>query len=130
MGANKMSCSVPCSPGDYCPGGRCDLNGCYEHSERCVNCNAVLENPEHDLIETGNDVFPRPGDYTICFSCGQPYVYLQNVSDSEKVIRRPLSKNEFRAMPLIQQRVIKDAWDLRKKIIDHIHLQMKGSGDL
>jgi hypothetical protein len=26
----KKSCTHSCSPGDYCPGGKCDVNGCYQ----------------------------------------------------------------------------------------------------
>lgn len=29
----KKSCSISCSPSDYHPGGKCDLNGCYEHEK-------------------------------------------------------------------------------------------------
>jgi hypothetical protein len=24
------SCDKPCSPSDWCKGGKCDLNGCYQ----------------------------------------------------------------------------------------------------
>lgn len=29
----SQSCDVPCGPGDYHPGGKCDQHGCYEHKD-------------------------------------------------------------------------------------------------
>jgi hypothetical protein len=92
--------------------------------ERCANCSSLLDNPERDLIETGKEDRPVPGNFTICFACGQPYVYVENIADTHLPLRRPLTKNEFRAMPLITQRVIRDAWDFRKSILNRIKQQM------
>lgn len=30
-------CKVPCSPSDYCKGGKCDRMGCYEESPKKVH---------------------------------------------------------------------------------------------
>jgi hypothetical protein len=130
MGTNKMSCNISCGPDDWYPGGKCDLHGCYAHKKRCVNCQSPLDNPSTDVIETGSTDRPMPGNFTICFVCGQPYVYVENVADQENPLRKPLTKNEFRALPLIMQRVVRDAWDFRKNILDRIMQNMKGAGDL
>jgi hypothetical protein len=130
MGTNKRSCNYPCGPADWYPGGKCDLHGCYEHKERCVNCQSVLDNPGTDIVETGDRDKPIPGNFTICFACGQPYVYIENISDQENPLRKPITKNEFRAMPMIMQRVIRDAWEFRKRVIDSITKRMDNADDL
>jgi hypothetical protein len=89
-----------------------------------------LDSPATDIIETGKDEKPRPGNFTICFACGQPYVYMENIADQANPLRKPITKNEFRAMPLIMQKVIRDAWEFRKTIIDQIQKQMGTPGDL
>jgi hypothetical protein len=92
---------------------------------RCVNCRFPLDNDEQDFIDSIKDQpKPKQGDFSICIACGQPYVFVENIADPENLLRHPLTKDQFRAMPMRVQQIIKDAWMLRKDIIDQAE-QMK-----
>ncbi len=56
LNTEPPGCAASCAPGDYQPGGKCDLNGCYIHDEPPMGNPAwVLENGEwvyHPELDT------------------------------------------------------------------------------
>jgi hypothetical protein len=70
-----------------------------------------------DTEITGSDDKPRPGDFTICLACGQPYWY------GEALQRHPISKSQYRSMPLHERKIFMDAWETRAAILAAIKKQ-------
>lgn len=74
----------------------------------CVNCSMSL-NTNTEI--TGNNEQPRINDLTICMYCGQPYYF------NEQLLRVPMSKDEFRKLPAHDKQLLREAWDIRAKLL-------------
>lgn len=77
-------------------------------TNQCLNCHS---NMDADTEINGTDAKPKPGDFTICLYCGQPYWY------GESLQRHPISKSQYRAMPMHERKIIMEAWETRAAIL-------------
>jgi uncharacterized protein with PIN domain len=78
-------------------------------NETCVHCGGELN--ANTSIDGEKTTMPRPNDFTICMYCGQPYYF------GEQLEKIPLSQEQYRALPMRDKEILKEAWKVRVELL-------------